>query len=135
MFYFKKKAAEAETEKLTTVEMTCAIQDSTEQMITSMIGDVLAINGCEISEIPLEYVQLYNKYVGQWKEMMGICIKYARYQDEVNKETSEKLDKIIGLLESKAWKQCISGQIEKNRQALAEISDRLDAVDKKNKKE
>lgn len=108
-FYWMKKAADEDQKVLSNTEMTLAIKESTEKMMTSMFGDLLALNGASLEEIPAEYVQMYNKYVRQYNEMFSICLKYAVYRDEQDK----KLDKIIELLEKdKIWKQTTVGRIE-----------------------
>lgn len=111
------------------------MKNKVDTMMSQMFCDVMTMTGGHLAEMDPEQVALYNKYMRQYNEMWDIYKSWAEYQDEVNNQQNEKLDKIIGLLESKAWKQCISGQIEQNRLILADIKDRLDAVDKKNKKE
>lgn len=108
-FYNLKKAKDEDHKVLSNTEMTLAIKESTEKMMTSMFGDILALNGASLEEIPEEYVSMYNKYVRQYNEMFSICLKYAVYRDEQDK----KLDKIIELLEKdKIWKQTTVGRIE-----------------------
>lgn len=99
MGFFTRKIEEKET--INNEEMFLAIKEQTERMFTSMIGDALAINGSDLDEIDPQYVALFNKYVRQYKEMMDISLKWARSQDERDRETSEKLNKILGLLESR----------------------------------
>ena len=93
-FYNLKKATEEDKKVLNCKEMTLAIKESTDKMMTSMIGDLLAINGASLEEVPEEYVQLYNKYVRQYNEMFGICLKWAAYQDERDEKTDKMLQKI-----------------------------------------
>lgn len=108
-FYWMNKAKDEDQKVLSNTEMTLAIKESTEKMMTSMFGDILALNGASLEEIPEEYVSMYNKYVRQYNEMFSICLKYAVYRDEQDK----KLDKIIELLEKdKIWKQTTVGRIE-----------------------
>lgn len=108
-FYWMSKAKDENQKVLNNKETTLAIKESTEKMMTSMIGDMLALNGTSLEEIPEEYVSMYNKYVRQYNEMFSICLKYAVYRDEQDK----KLDKIIELLEKdKIWKQTTVGRIE-----------------------
>lgn len=93
-FYWMKKAADEDQKVLSNTEMTLAIKESTEKMITSMFGDILALNGASLEEIPEEYVSMYNKYVRQYNEMFGICLKWAAYQDERDEKTDKMLQKI-----------------------------------------
>lgn len=93
-FYNLKKAKDEDKKVLNCTEMTLAIKESTEKMMTSMIGDMLAINGTSLEEIPEEYIQLYNKYVRQYNDMFGICLKWAVYQDERDDKTEKMLQKI-----------------------------------------
>lgn len=114
-FCWLNKAKDEDQKVLNNTEMTLAIKESTDKMMTSMIGDILALNGTSLEEIPAEYVLLYNKYVRQYNEMFGICLKLAAYQDERDK----KLDKIIELLEKdKIWKQTTVGRIENIHQLI-----------------
>lgn len=93
-FYWMNKAKDEDQKVLNCKEMTLAIKESTDKMMTSMIGDMLAINGASLEEVPEEYVQLYNKYVRQYNDMFDICLKWAVYQDERDKKTDKMLQKI-----------------------------------------
>ena len=93
-FYWLGKAKDEDQKVLNNTEMTLAIKESTEKMITSMFGDMLALNGTSLEEIPTEYVSMYNKYVKQYNEMFGICLKWAAYQDERDEKTDKMLQKI-----------------------------------------
>lgn len=97
-FYWMNKAKDEDQKVLNNTEMTLAIKESTEKMITSMIGDMLALNGTSLEEIPAEYVSLYNKYVRQYNEMFGICLKWAAYQDERDEKIQKQLDRQFELL-------------------------------------
>ena len=89
------------------------MKDLTDKLMSQMFCDIMTITGAHLGEMDPEQMALYNKYMRQYNEVWNIYKSWADYQDEVNDKENEKLDKIIGLLESKAWKQCISGQIEK----------------------
>jgi len=97
-FYWLDKAKDEDKKVLNTKEMTLAIKESTDKMMTSMIGDMLALNGTSLEEIPEEYVSLYNKYVRQYNEMFGICLKWANYQDERDEKIQKQLDRQYELL-------------------------------------
>lgn len=101
-FYWMNKAKDEDQKVLNNTEMALAIKESTEKMMTSMIGDMLAINGASLEEVPEEYVQLYNKYVRQYKEMFDICLKWAAYQDERDERIEKNFENVQKFLNQQA---------------------------------
>lgn len=83
-------------------EMFLAIKEQTERMLTSMIGDALAINGSDLDEIDPQYVALFNKYVKQYKEMMEVSLKWARSQDERDKRIEKNFENMQKFLDQQA---------------------------------
>lgn len=101
-FYNLKKAKDEDKKVLNCTEMTLAIKESTDKMMTSMIGDMLAINGASLEEVPEEYVQLYNKYVRQYNDMFDTCFKWAVYQDERDKRIERNFENVQKFLDQQA---------------------------------
>lgn len=100
MGFMRLKVKEKET--INNEEMFLAIKEQTERMLTSMIGDALAINGSDLDEIDPAYVSLFNKYVKQYKEMMDISLKWARYQDERDKRIEKDFENMQKFLDQQA---------------------------------
>ena len=101
-FYFMSKTMDKDQKVLNNTEMTLAIKESTEKMITSMFGDMLALNGTSLEEIPTEYVSMYNKYVKQYNKMFSICLKWAAYQDERDKKIEKNFENMQKFLDQQA---------------------------------
>ena len=94
--YWKNK------EIFTQTEMCLAIKEASEKMMTSMMGDMLKLSGATLDEIPVEYVEMYNGYIKQYKEMFDIVLRYTKYQDELTEQRDRKIDEILKISKENA---------------------------------
>ena len=111
-------------------KMITEFKSQCDRLLTSMMAEIAATQGFELSELDPEMIRLYNKYIRMYNEIFNTALGFAREQDEIDlgrrmrlARMEEKEDEILELLERQHRTNQIMIGMEKK------ISDKLGVKD------